>query len=292
MSNLPAPQPGYRDILAKAVTDPNFDVDKLERMISLHESAEMRAANEVFNHALAACEADMETITTDSTNPQTRSRYASFSQLNSHIRPIYTRHGFGVSWNTEPAQDLMHIRVVGMLSQGMVVRRYQIDMPIDTKGSRGQDVMTRTHATMSAYTYGKRALLAGIFNLDVGDHDDDGNAAGKPGGFRRKQAEPTRVPPPEPPPPAPPEAIEQVTDPTTGVVSERIKAFKIAMQDQDNFRTWGARLMAALRNYPQSVEEVDEFLVANDEPIEAMRTDVPQLHTLLVERINDIKRAF
>lgn len=293
MNNLPAP-PGYRDILAKAVTDPSFDVDKLERLIALHEAAEQRAANETFNDALAACEAAMETIAFDSSNPQTRSRYASFSQLNSHVRPVYTKHGFGVSWNTEPAPDLMHIRIIGLLSQGMIARRYQIDMPVDTKGSRGQDVMTKTHATMSAYTYGKRALLAGMFNLDVGPGDDDGNAAGKPGSFKRVQPPPRNpVPPstPEPPPPPPPEAVVQVVDPDTGETSERVTAFTIVMRDQDNFRTWGARLMAALRNYPTSIDEANEFLLRNEDTITTMRTEVPQLHALLLERISDLKQT-
>ena len=68
------------------------------------------------------------------------------------------------------------IRVVGMLSNGMIQRRFQIDMPIVTQGIRGQDMMTRTHATISAISYGKRALEVLMFNLAIGD-DDDGNAA-------------------------------------------------------------------------------------------------------------------
>ena len=69
------------------------------------------------------------------------------------------------------------IRVVGMLSNGMIQRRFQVDMPIVTQGIRGQDMMTRTHATMSAISYGKRGLLVMMFNLAIGD-DDDGNRAG------------------------------------------------------------------------------------------------------------------
>jgi hypothetical protein len=54
-------------------------------------------------------------------------------------------------------------------------REYSIDMPADGKGARGNDVMTKTHATGSATTYGRRYLLMMIFNLSV--EDDDGNAA-------------------------------------------------------------------------------------------------------------------
>jgi ERF superfamily protein len=52
-------------------------------------------------------------------------------------------------------------------------------MPADGKGAKGGDVMTKTHATGSALTYGRRYLLALIFNLAIGElQDDDGNAAG------------------------------------------------------------------------------------------------------------------
>jgi hypothetical protein len=56
-------------------------------------------------------------------------------------------------------------------------RKYLIDMPADGKGAKGNDVMTKTHATGSATQYGMRYLLKMIFNVAIGE-DDDGNAAG------------------------------------------------------------------------------------------------------------------
>jgi hypothetical protein len=50
-------------------------------------------------------------------------------------------------------------------------------MPVDGKGARGGDVMTKTHAMGSGVSYGMRYLLRMIFNLAI-DYDDDGNAAG------------------------------------------------------------------------------------------------------------------
>jgi hypothetical protein len=38
--------------------------------------------------------------------------------------------------------------------------------------------MSKIHATGSAVTYGRRYLLMMIFNLSIGDRDDDGNGAG------------------------------------------------------------------------------------------------------------------
>jgi hypothetical protein len=60
-------------------------------------------------------------------------------------------------------------------------REYHIDMPADGKGAKGGDVMTKTHAVGSAVSYGMRYLLKMIFNVAVGEDDDDGNTAeGRP----------------------------------------------------------------------------------------------------------------
>src|SRR5262245_10882399 len=44
--------------------------------------------------------------------------------------------------------------------------------------AKGGDAMSRTHATASALSYGMRYLLWLIFNIAVGEGDDDGNKAG------------------------------------------------------------------------------------------------------------------
>jgi len=58
------------------------------------------------------------------------------------------------------------------------VRAYTLDLLADGKGAKGSDTMSRTHATASALSYGMRYLLRLIFNIAVGEGDDDGNKAG------------------------------------------------------------------------------------------------------------------
>jgi hypothetical protein len=48
-------------------------------------------------------------------------------------------------------------------------------MPSDGKGAKGGDVMTKTHATGAAESYGMRYLLKMIFNIAIGEEDNDGN---------------------------------------------------------------------------------------------------------------------
>jgi hypothetical protein len=98
--------------------------------------------------------------------------------LDRAVRPIYTKHGFGLSFNTDEAPGPEQARIVcDVCHVGGHTRRYHVDMPVDGKGARGGDVMTKTHAMGSGISYGMRYLLRMIFNLAI-DQDDDGNAAG------------------------------------------------------------------------------------------------------------------
>lgn len=164
-------------VISRAATDPSVNIDKLERLMAMYERITEKQGEFSFNQAMAEAQKEMRRIATDSNNPQTRSKYASYAALDRTIRPIYTKHGFGLSFNTAEGAPADHIRIVCDVSNGAFSRRYHIDMPNDGKGAKGGDVMTKTHATGSAVTYGRRYLLAMIFNLAVGS-DDDGNAAG------------------------------------------------------------------------------------------------------------------
>ncbi len=164
--------------------DPSVDVDKLERLLQMHERMQMRFSLEQFNAAMSAAQTEMRPVATDANNPQTRSRYASYEALDASVRPIYTRHGFGLSFNTGDCPLPEHVRVLCTVShRAGHSEPYHIDMPADGKGAKGGDVMTRTHATGAAVSYGMRYLLKMIFNVAVGEGDDDGNGAaakGKP----------------------------------------------------------------------------------------------------------------
>lgn len=154
-----------------------LDVDKLERLIAFQERFRAEDARQVFNAALAACQSEIPRIAPDASNPQTRSKYASYAALDNAIRPVYTSHGFSLSFSTGSA-DAENVELVCTVAHsGGHTAVYRIPMPCDGKGAKGGDVMTRTHAMGSAMSYGMRYLLKMIFNIAVGEFDDDGNGA-------------------------------------------------------------------------------------------------------------------
>jgi hypothetical protein len=165
-------------LFERLATDPNASVEKIERLMALWERGEAKQAEKAFFAAMAEAQKEMRPVREDATNPQTRSRYATYEALDRALRPIYTKHGFGMTFNTAECPTPECVRVVCKVvhtaghSEG-----YQIDMPADGKGAKGGDVMTKTHATGSGTSYGMRYLLKMIWNVATGEGDDDGNGA-------------------------------------------------------------------------------------------------------------------
>lgn len=167
-------------LFERLARDPNISVEKIERLMALWERAEARKAEAAFNAAMSTAQKAMRPVDTDATNSQTNSRYASYEALDLALRPIYTEHGFGLSFDTGDSPFPEQVRVLCYCTHtGGYSRTYKLDMPADGKGPKGGDVMTKTHATGSAMSYGQRYLLKMIFNVAVGKEDDDGNRAGK-----------------------------------------------------------------------------------------------------------------
>lgn len=156
--------------------DPTVDVAKLEKLMELQERALARTAKEQASAAMAKAQAEMRPVAADADNPQTRSKYASYAALDRALRPIYTLNGFALSFNAAPGAPEGFVRVTCELSHvGGYSREYSLDMPADGKGAKGGDVMTKTHATGAAMSYGMRYLLKMIFNVAIGEDDRDGN---------------------------------------------------------------------------------------------------------------------
>jgi len=166
------------NMIERVARDPSLDIARLEKLLELRERTEIRRAEQEFNSALAYVQTEIVPVVADSVNTQVgKSKYASYVAMDAVVRPIYSAHGFALSFNSAPTAQDHYIRIMCHVShRGGHSREYSIDMPADGKGARGNDVMTKTHATGSAITYGMRQLLRMIFNVAV-DKDDDGNAA-------------------------------------------------------------------------------------------------------------------
>lgn len=179
-------------IIERAARDPNVDIVKMRELLAMRKELSDEAAKIEFNSAMALAQAEMSPIAADCNNKQTKSKYASYFALDKALRPIYSRHGFDVGFNTADGAPADHVRVVLEVTRGGYSRKYQADMPADGKGAKGGDVMTKTHAVVAGISYGQSKLLKMAFNIAVGE-DNDGNAPGDTGEkISEKQADDIR----------------------------------------------------------------------------------------------------
>jgi hypothetical protein len=182
MSNEITKQDGQAamlSIIEKVALDPNVDVAKMEKMLDMQERIFDKNAEIAFNKAMVDCQQEMPEVIADAYNNQTNSKYATFENLIKQIKPIYTKHGFSLSFGEKSNAGEGMITVVCDVrhSEGHS-KQYHSALPIDDRGIKGSVNKTGIHGTASAYSYAKRYLTTMIFNIAVADHDDDGVAAG------------------------------------------------------------------------------------------------------------------
>ncbi len=133
---MPIPQPpsetaAVLHMIERAARDPAVDITKLQQLLELRNKIEEREAARQFDEAMADAQADMRPVATDANNPQTKSKYASYVALDRALRPVYSKHRFGVSFNTGSDAPEGYVRVLAAVTRGAHTRNYHIDMPAD-----------------------------------------------------------------------------------------------------------------------------------------------------------------
>lgn len=81
---LPAPvrpSSALVQVIANAAMSTDYDLERMERLFTMHMAMEGRAEERLFDEAMARAQAAMKGVAADSDNSQTRSRYASYYAL-------------------------------------------------------------------------------------------------------------------------------------------------------------------------------------------------------------------
>ena len=160
-------QPEGLSFIERAAMDPTVDVDKLERLIALHERAQIRNAESAFNAAFAEMMADIPTITEHgSTN---NGKYATLEDIIEQVRPVLTKYGFALSHRTE-WPDKKTVKVVGILMHREGHSRSSEFMAdADTSGNKNA-----IQGLGSAVSYGRRYTTKDLLNIATRGEDNDG----------------------------------------------------------------------------------------------------------------------
>lgn len=188
IGDIPADHPAANpmEMVARAL-DKGIDGPMLQQFMDLQERYEANEARKAYADAMAKCQKAMPAIQARAANDQTDSVYAKLEHINAAITPIYTKHGFSISFGEQPL-DGDQIRIYARVLHKMGhAEEYTFDLDLDQKGLRGNDNKTAIHAKGSSITYARRYLTTMIFNLTVGD-DVDGNLPGDAGRITEEQA--------------------------------------------------------------------------------------------------------
>lgn len=177
-------------VIERAATNPNVDIDKMERLLEMQERIMQRDARAAFASALAEMSPNLPAIVErggiKDRSGNVQSTYALWEDINDAIKPVLARHGFALSFRT--GRDEGQISVTGVLShrEGHS-EETTITLPHDSSGSKNA-----VQAVGSSTSYGKRYTAGLLLNLTSRGEDDDGNAGGSGAVITDEQADTIR----------------------------------------------------------------------------------------------------
>lgn len=183
----------FISMIERAARDPNVDVDKMERLLSMQERVIARNAQAAFNAALVKVKPLLPVIDrkgrivirdkADDTKIRQSTPYALWEDIDEKITPILAEHGLVLTFRSGVAQD-GKITVTGVLShEAGHSEQTTITLPHDSSGSKNA-----VQAVGSSTSYGKRYTATLLLNIRTKGEDDDGVKGGLPASVNAAQA--------------------------------------------------------------------------------------------------------
>lgn len=176
MTTSPAQPMAVLTMLDRVLQNPEFDVDRLERLWGMQKEIMAKQAETAYIAAHSQMQGEIPSvpkrgqIKNNAGNVQ--STYALWEDVNELIKPVMQRHGFAISFRTK--QDGPKITVIGILShRDGHSETTSIELAPDTSGSKNS-----VQAVGSAVSYGKRYTAGALLNLTSHGEDDDGKSFG------------------------------------------------------------------------------------------------------------------
>jgi hypothetical protein len=157
-------------VIQRAAADPQCDIEKMERLMAMHERMQDRSAQAEFSKAMAEMQCEIPSIAERGKGHGTI-KYATLEDINDIMKPIMQKYGFAISFKVVHANT--GVSVTGILMHRAGHREETTMMlPSDTSGSKNA-----VQAVGSSTSYGKRYVMCALLNITTRGEDDDGHAA-------------------------------------------------------------------------------------------------------------------
>jgi hypothetical protein len=155
--------------------DPAVDVEKLERLMGMHERMIKQQAKADFDRDYSQMQGDIPVITEKGeivVKGELRSKYATNEDIQEAVKPILQRYGFALRFRNQVVEG--RLKVTGILSHrsGHSEEDEFVTKP-DDSGSKND-----IQAIGSARSYGQRYTTIALLNIATRGTDDDGQRAG------------------------------------------------------------------------------------------------------------------
>lgn len=155
-------------MIARAASDPNVDIDKMERLLIMRDKTMALQARTAYDDAMADMQPELPVIG-ERGDAAGRYTFALWEDIQTAIKPVLQRHGFALTFRMDTASG---ITVTGILShRGGHREETSISLPADPSGNKNA-----VQAVASAVQYGKRYTAGALLNLTSHGQDDDAYA--------------------------------------------------------------------------------------------------------------------
>ncbi len=160
----------------RLATNPDVNVEKLERLIAMQERIIAHNAKAAFDSAFSDMQGEIPIITERGeiiVNGQLRSKYARLEDILAVVKPILQKHGFAIRHRNEFADGKM--KIVGILSHRSG-HSEQDEFVTDADTGPGRNAI---QSIGSARSYGQRYTTVSLLNIATRGSDDDGHGSEK-----------------------------------------------------------------------------------------------------------------
>ena len=156
------------DFIGRVIENPDFDTDKLEKLVDLQERFEDREAERAFNAAMSEFQSLAPTIARNKEGAH-KIKYAPLDDIMRAIQPALTETGLSVRFSTEFLDNGDYIKAICTVAHKKGHHeKSEIVVPVDAK-----QVANSSQKMGSANSYAKRYALSNALNLAYSESDDD-----------------------------------------------------------------------------------------------------------------------
>ena len=160
-------------MIERVAMQADLPIERLNALMDMRERQMAKEAEQVFNQSFAAAMAEMPDVKRSGNNKHLQTRYSTLDDLIRATRPVLSRHGLSLNWQTTVDGQNITVTAVVRHAQG-----HSIQTTLTGPRDNGKQ-MNALQGGGSTETYLKRYSGFAILGLSSGDEeDDDGRAAG------------------------------------------------------------------------------------------------------------------